>query len=179
MPSSNLCKRYAIDARASSLTYEARSSLQAITGRAEEIGGYVEAAWNDEGTLLATPRPVMHLEVPLSKLRSGSTVKDQEIWRLVDVERSPMIFADLHSIEPLYGAFIYQAVGDVTLSGIRKRYAGQLLVVREDADSISVRGDLEFDIRQYDLQPPRALFVRIEPVIVVHLSLVATGRPQP
>jgi len=117
----------------------------------------------------------MYLEVPVSKLRSGSTVKDQEIWRLVDVERSPMIFAQLCSIEPLYGAFVYQASGEVTLSGTKKRYAGQLFVARDEPDTISVRGDLELDIRDYGLQPPRALFVRIEPVIVVHLSLVATG----
>jgi hypothetical protein len=176
MPSSNLCKRYAIDALASSLTYEAKSSLQVITGRADEFGGYVEAAWDEDGALLCDPAPAMHLEVPVSRLRSGSTVKDQEVWRLIDVERSPTIFADLRSIEPLYGPLIYQASGDVTLAGSTKRYAGQLLVAKEESDCVSVRGDLELDIRDYGLDPPRALFVRIEPVIVVHLSLVASAR---
>jgi polyisoprenoid-binding protein YceI len=175
MPSSKVCKRYAVDGRASSLTYEAKSSLQVITGRAEELDGYVQAAWTEEGALLADPAPAMHLEVPVTRLRSGSTIKDQEVWRLIDVERSPTIFAELRSIESLYAPLVYRATGDVTLGGTRKAYAGQLVVAKEGPDAVSVRGDLEIDIRDYGLEPPRALFVRIEPVIVVHLSLVATA----
>jgi len=116
----------------------------------------------------------MRLEVPVSKLRSGSTIKDREVWRLIDVERSPFIFAGLRSIEPLYSPVIYHATGDVTMAGTTRSYAGQLLVSKEDNGFMSVRGDLPLDIRDFGLEPPRSAFVRIEPVIAVHLSLVAT-----
>jgi polyisoprenoid-binding protein YceI len=174
MQSSNICNRYTIDAHASNLTYEGKSSLHSVSGRALDFRGYVDAAFSEDGTLQADPAPAMRLEVPVTALRSGSTPKDQEVWRLIDVERSPHIVAELRSIELLYGTTIYQAMGEITIAGRTRSYDGQMLVLTEDRQTVSVRGDLEIDIRHFGLEPPRMLFVRIEPVISVHLSLVAT-----
>ncbi len=173
MQSSNLCKRFIIDAGASSLTYEARSSLQPVSGTARDFGGYIEVAWDDKGRIVQNPAPAMHMEVNVATLRSGSPTKDQEIWRLIDVGRFPTIIAELQSIEPLYGASIYTARGTITIAGRSRPYAGQMLVIVDEETEISVRGDLEIDIRDHGLQPPRMLFVRIEPAIRVHLALVA------
>jgi polyisoprenoid-binding protein YceI len=155
------------------LTYEAGSSFHVVTGRAEDFSGYIEVAWDAQGRIAADPAAAMHMEVAVAKLRSGSPTKDQEVWRLIDVGRFPRIIAELRSIEPLYGASIYQATGSVTLAGRSRSYTGQMLVVTEDFSEISVRGDLQIDIRDYGLELPRMVFVRIEPVIAVHLSLVA------
>jgi polyisoprenoid-binding protein YceI len=173
MRSSNLCKRYTIDASASSLTYEAGSTLRTISGTAEEFAGYIEVAWDDRGRVAPNPPAAMRMEIPTAKLRSGSSTKDQEVWRLIDVGRFPRIIAELRSIEPLYGSSIYQATGSVTLAGRTRSYTGQMLVVTDDFSDVSVRGDLVIDIRDYGLEPPRMLFVRIEPIITVHLTLVA------
>jgi YceI-like protein len=173
MRSSNLCKRYTIDTAASSLTYEASSSFHAVHGMAEDFSGYIEVAWDDRGRIAMEPPAAMRMEVAVAKLRSGSPTKDQEVWRLIDVGRFPRIIAELRSIEPLYGASIYQATGNVTLAGRTRAYSGQMLVVTDDFTDVSVRGDLEIDIRDYGLEPPRMAFVRIEPTITAHLSLVA------
>jgi polyisoprenoid-binding protein YceI len=173
MQSSNLCKRYTIDASASSLTYEAGSSLHVVSGIAQAFSGYIDVAWDDRGRIASEPAAAMRMEVPVTKLRSGSPTKDQEIWRLIDVGRFPLIVAELRSIEPLYGTSIYQATGNVTVAGRTRSYTSQMLVVTEDFSDVSVRGDLEIDIRDYGLEPPRMVFVRIEPIIAVHLSLVA------
>jgi hypothetical protein len=140
---------------------------------AEDFSGYIDVAWDDRGRIAAQPPAAMRMEVAVAKLRSGSPTKDQEIWRLIDVGRFPSIIAELRSIEPLYGASIYNATGTVTLAGRKRSYSGQMLVVTEDFNDVSVRGDLQIDIRDYGLEPPRMVFVRIEPVIAVHLSLVA------
>jgi hypothetical protein len=155
------------------LTYEASSSLHPVSGSARDFRGYVEAAWDADGKIAREPRAAMRMEVNVATLRSGSATKDQEVWRLIDVARFPLIIAELQSIEPLYGRSIYRATGDVTIAGSKRSYAGQMLVVTEDFTEVSVRGDLQIDIRHHGLEPPRMLFVRIEPVISVHLTLVA------
>jgi polyisoprenoid-binding protein YceI len=140
---------------------------------AEDFSGSIEVAWDDQGRIATDPPAAMRMEVAVAKLRSGSSTKDQEIWRLIDVGRFPRIIAELRSIEPLYGSSIYQATGNVTLAGRTRSYTGQMLVVTENFSDVSVRGDLDIDIRDYGLEPPQMVFVRIEPIIAVHLSLVA------
>jgi hypothetical protein len=117
----------------------------------------------------------MHLEVPVEQFKSGNAMQDREMWKLIDSRRFPTVAADLRSLESAGAADHYKAAGDVTLAGRQRRYDGNLMVTR-DGDTLRVEGDLVVDIRDFGLQPPRFLMLKVDPQVKVHLRLVAAAQ---
>ncbi len=143
-------------------------------GSAKNVTGFVEADFSSEA-LTTEPAPKMHLEVPVEQFRSGNALQDREMWKLIDSRRFPTIMADLRSLEQDGAPNTYKAGGDVTLAGRQRHYDGALTVTR-DGDNLKVEGDLVIDIRDFGLQPPRILMVKVEPKVKVHLRLVAAAQ---
>jgi hypothetical protein len=158
----------------SALTFEAKSSLHGVHGRAAEVSGYIEACLDDDGSLSAEPPPKMHVEFPVERLRSGNSLQDKEMWRLIDSSRFPMIYADLRDITPTGAPGGYTAEGEVTLAGRSRRYTGRM-DVRRDGERLVVDGEIVVDIRDYGLRPPQILFMKVDPEVKVRLHLVAAN----
>jgi hypothetical protein len=173
MPASQACK-FSVQSAASKLSFEAKSTLHAVHGTASQLKGSVSATIGD-GSLALDPPPVMHVEFPVERLTSGNTLQDREMWKLLDSKRSPTVAADLRSLT-LTAGNTYRAAGDITLSGRRKSYAGDLTIVA-DQDRLVVDGSLVVDIRDFGLQPPRLLMVTVQPQVTVTLHLVAAAEP--
>ncbi|MGH7706426.1 MAG: YceI family protein [Vulcanimicrobiaceae bacterium] len=171
MPDSAGCSRYAALPYDSTLTFEARSSLHPVHGKATNLTGYVDAAWSDDGLRLEPP-PAMHVEVPVERLRSGNDLQDREMRKLVDSRRNPSIVADLAGVRPTGTPNRFAADGDITLAGRTHRYSGEMAVTLA-GNRITVEGDLRVDIRDFGLQPPKVLFLKVEPQVNVHLRLIA------
>jgi hypothetical protein len=142
-----------------------------VHGSARNVTGFVDAEFGPDG-LNTNPSPAMHVEVPVEQFKSGNAMQDREMWKLIDSRRFPTVAADLRSIENEGSAGRYKAAGDVTLAGRQRRYEGSLNVTRE-GDTLRVEGDLVVDIRDFGLQPPRFLMLKVEPHVNVHLRLVA------
>ncbi len=163
--------RYAVSSRESWLAFEARSTLHGVNGKAAGLDGFVDATFHDDGTLAGEPPPRMHLELPVEQMRSGNALQDREMYKLVDSKRFPRISADLRDVTA--GApGRYSASGDVTLSGRSRRYAGDFSLIHE-GNTITIEGELNVDIREFGLNPPSLLILRVEPVVRVRLHLVA------
>ena len=84
----------------SSLTFFATSTVLAAFGKTTQLSGYIDAAWNPDGTLAAEPVPRAHIEFMVETLRTGYDLQDQEMWRLIDSKRFPKVFADLREFRP-------------------------------------------------------------------------------
>jgi len=145
-----------------------------VHGSAKNVTGFVEADFDREA-LATEPAPKMHVEVPVEQFRSGNALQDREMWKLIDSRRFPTIAADLRSLEQAGAPGSYKAGGDVTLAGRQRRYDGTLTVTR-DGEHLKVEGDLVVDIRDFGLQPPRLLMIKVEPQVKVHLRLVAAAQ---
>jgi hypothetical protein len=114
----------------------------------------------------------MHVEFPVEQLRSGNGVQDREMWKVVDSKRFPRVSADLRELHGRSEPGRYAASGDVTLAGRSRRYEGELSFAHE-GDVVTVEGALSIDIRDFGLKPPNLLIVKVDPVVKVHLHLVA------
>ncbi len=143
-------------------------------GSAGNLSGFVEAEFSGD-VLAADPPPKMHVEVPVEQLKSGNGLQDREMWKLIDSRRFPLIAADLRDVEPNGAPGKYKASGDITLAGRQRRYQGALTVTRSD-DGIVVEGELRVDIRDFGLQPPRFLMLKVEPEVNVRLRLTAAAK---
>jgi YceI-like protein len=174
MPASARCSRYVVDAGASRLTFEASSSLHPVRGQSARLTGYVEALWNGDGTLASDPPPAMRVELQVESLSSGNALQNREMWKLIDSKRFPLIAADLRSLAPDAAQDAYAASGDITLAGRVRRYDGELRM-QHDGARVTLDGDLAVDIRDFGIQPPRLLLLKVSPLVKVNLHLVAAS----
>jgi hypothetical protein len=154
------------------LTFEARSTLHSVRGKNASIAGYIDADATPSGSLVLDPMPVMHIDMPVEQLTSGNGLLDQQMWKLIDSKRFPRITADLRGLSPGSAPGRYAASGDVTLAGRMRSYEGEL-VFGGTPESLVCDGDLVIDIRDFGLTPPSLLILRVDPVVKVHLHLVA------
>ncbi len=164
--------RYSVSASDSWLTFEARSTLHGVHGKVSDLSGSVEVAWNEDGSIAAEPLPKMHVEFPVERLRTGNGMQDGEMWKVIDSKRFPRIAADVRSLRPGNAPGRYGASGSVTMSGRSRQYDGEC-TISADGDVITIEGDLTVDIRDFGLTPPKLVIIKVDPVVRVHIHLVA------
>jgi hypothetical protein len=165
-------RHYVVSTADSVLTFEARSTLHPVRGQNASIAGYIDADSMPVGTLVLDPTPAMHIDMAVEGLTSGNAMLDQQMWKLIDSKRFPRISADLRGLAPGSSPGRFSATGDVTLAGRVRSYEGEL-VFGLDPGVLVVDGDLVVDIRDFGLTPPSLLILRVDPVVKVHLHLVA------
>ncbi len=164
--------RFNVASAESTLLFEARSTLHPVHGHADELTGFVEINADSADALADGPPPKMHVEFPVEHLRSGNALQDREMWKLFNSKSFPRIAADLRDLAPGSAAGRYQASGDITFVGRSRRYTGEVAVDRA-SERITIDGELDVDIRDYNLRPPNLVIVKVEPVVRVRLHLVA------
>jgi len=148
--------------------------MHPVHGSASNLSGYLEADFSGD-SLVMDPPPKMHVEVPVEQLRSGNSLQDREMWKLIDSRRFPIVAADLRGLEQDGADGRYKASGDITLAGRQRRYSGNVTVAR-DGERLRVEGELRVDIRDFGLQPPRFLMLKVDPEVNVRLRLVAAAK---
>lgn|GEM_PF-1111151 len=165
-------ERFDVVSGESSLTFFATSQLFPVYGRATEMSGYIEAAWNPNGTLAVAPLPKMHLELKVESLRTGNELQDREMWKLIDSKRFPKIVAELRELSAgtLHGR--YTAAGQITLAGLARRYEGELLPSRA-GEYARIGGDINVDVRDFGLKSMKLMVLSVEPLVRVRLRMVA------
>ncbi len=168
----SISERFAVVSAESSLTFFATSTLFPVYGRATEMSGYVEAVWNENGTLAVHPLPKMHLELKVEGLRTGNELQDREMWKLIDSKRFPKIVGELRELSPAASPGRYNAAGQITLAGLARRYEGELLPTRSD-EYVRIAGDIKVDVRDFGLKSMNLLVLSVEPLVRVRLRMVA------
>ena len=166
-------ERFKVASADSSLTFFATSSMQSAYGKTTEIDGYVEAAWNGDGTLATTPPPKMHVEFKVESLRTGNELQDREMWKLIDSKRFPKIFGDLAACAGGSVRGRYNGTGQVTLAGLARMYEGEFRLER-DGETVKLEGELNVDVRDFGLKPISLLVLSVAPQVRVRLHLTAT-----
>ena len=162
-----------IISKESSLTFFASASgNKSVFGKASELDGFVELGWDAHDVIAADPAPKMHVEFLVEHLRSGNEIKDHEMWKMIDSKRFPKIAADLTEIKLLAMPGSYNASGQITLAGLARKYDGQF-TVKHLGEKFVLDGYLQVDVRDFGLKPVKLLTLSVEPLVKVHLHLVA------
>ena len=66
-----------------------------------------------------------------------------------------------------------QVRGALTFRGVTQSVEGELALSRVDDRTIRLEGASTFDIRDFGMEPPRVLMLRVEPEVDVRVELVA------
>ncbi len=162
--------RYELVPGSSWLSIHARSSTHPIDVEAAGVHGAFEAERAESGLVIGPPG---ELTVDVSELRSGSGFVDRETHRRLDLRRHPRITARLTRAAPTTGGHGFLCEGTITLLGVERPVHGELTVVVNGDGSLQLSGEQRFDVREWGIEPPRLLLLRVHPEVRVRLRALA------
>ena len=163
-------ERFAIDTSASAVLVQARSNVGPVTFGSTSIRGVVEAAAG-AGRLDLDPRPTAQLSLPVSSLVSGNALYDAELQKRLAARLHPQVAIEL--LETTGGGGDYAVSGTVTIHGVTATLHGSVRVTLPEPDVLSITGEHVIDIREFDIEVPSVLMLRIYPDVTVGVQLLA------
>ena len=164
---------YLIDPMRSTVVIDATSSLHPIHSEAAGLEGWLDLDVQGGGRLNPHAEAKAHLELPVSELRSANRMEDRELKRRIDARRFPTIAGDLTSIEEAGSDGRYAVRGDVTFRGVTRAMADEVTIEADGNGSLRVQGSSTFDVRDFGMEPPKILLLRVHPEVTVAIDVVA------
>ena len=164
--------RYNIVPERSRVWIDARSSLHPIHSTTDGLEGYIDLDASDGRPNLDVP-PEGELTLPVTRLSSGNRLEDRELHKRIDERRFPTINGVLTKMEQLDGDSQYRVSGDLAFRGVTRRVEDEMTVNVVDDRTVQLEGQSTFDIRDFGMEPPRILMLRVEPDVVVRVEIVA------
>lgn len=165
--------RYQIVPDQSTVDIAARSSLHPINTSMKGLEGFVELEVQGGGKINLTVAPKGELSFPVELLRSGNPLEDRELRKRIDARRFPTIFGKLTGMQDTGSDGRYLVSGDLTFRGVSNSYEDEMNISPVDDDTIRLVGESRFDVRDFGMDPPRILMLKVEPEVVVRVELVA------
>lgn len=157
----------------SELSLEGRSSLHPIHTSTTKLQGHLEAELLDNNRLNFSVTPMGRLEVPIESLKAGNDLYDLEMQRRLDMRRYPTIVAELLQINDLKQGGRYHAIGDLSFHGVTRRFEGELTINQPNEYTLEVSGEQVFDVRDFNVTPPKVFLLKVYPEVRVMLKVVA------
>lgn len=165
-------RRFQVLAGRSRLDTETSSSVHPIHASASQLTGGVEGDFGPDGVPDFDKPHKAHLEVAIEALRTGNRLQDMEMQRRMDARAYPTIQITLLRAWKVDGDGRGRASFEVTARG-RKRAYEEDFHLRVEGDRIFVEGQHEFDMRDFGVDPPRFLSMKVHPQVKVQLKIEA------
>lgn len=164
--------RYDILPQRSEMSAEARSSVHPIHARAE-VSGWVEASVSNGSVDVEEPTHA-RIEIATEALRADNTLINREIQKRLDPRRYPTVIAEIKQVRPDTGNR-YSIQGELTLRHVTNPVTGWAELVSDDNGTLELTGGLTLDLRDFQLDPPKLLGMRVHPDVTVTIKLTASG----
>jgi hypothetical protein len=165
--------RYVIVPTRSHVRIDARSNVHPIHSDTDGVEGYIDLELCPDGTVDLSVSPSGRISLAVQRLKSGNRMEDRELQRRIEGRRYPLIEGALTTISSDASDGSYRVGGDITFRGV-SRYHEDLMQIRQvDEGTMLLTGSSRFDIRQYGMQPPRVLLLRVEPEVEVGVEIYA------
>jgi len=164
--------RFRVNGERSVILIDVRSSVGPLSFGAIGIRGSIEATLVDGAISFAEP-PAARLEVGVDGLRSGNSLYDAELLRRIDARRFPTAMIDLRDSAPIGAHDRFRLLGELTFHGVTRPIEGTVTAACSREGEIVVTGEQAFDIRDYAVESPTVLMLRIYPDVKVHLHVEA------
>jgi polyisoprenoid-binding protein YceI len=165
--------RYRIAPERSYVWIEARSNVHPIHSTTDGLEGYVDVALTPEGAVDVTAPVTGSLSLSVDHLSSGNRMEDRELQRRIDSRRYPTIEGILDKVAPSDEGGSYVVSGDVVFRGVSRHHEDLMSIARVDDLTIRLAGTSSFDIRDFGMDPPRILLLKVEPEVEIRVEIVA------
>jgi polyisoprenoid-binding protein YceI len=162
--------RYTFDSVRSCVWVRGRSSLAPINTETRGISGWFVATARRDGSLDLGAPVAGRLELASERLTSGNVLYDRELRRRIDARRFPAIVGEITRVEERGDHPCYQVTGDVSFHGKTRTFSHQM-AIELDGEEVVLTGEDVFDVREFGLEPPSMLMIRVYPEISVRVEL--------
>ena len=163
--------RFEINPKRSTVLVAARSSMGPIGFETQDLRGWIDVDVAD-GTVDLASGVGAEVEIELESLRSGNDLYDAELRRRIDVRRYPLCRLTLSSAaEVADGRFAL--TGDIEMHGRTRRLVGELVVEEATPTRLALTGAKELDIRDFRIEAPGMLMMKIYPEVQVQVFFEA------
>jgi polyisoprenoid-binding protein YceI len=166
--------RFRIVPERSQVWIEARSSVHPIRGEAAGLSGSIDAQFDGDGLDLSSA-PEISVELPVERLKSGNRVEDAEMMRRIEARRYPTIRGVVRDMKPQGDDGRYTVTGELSFHGVTQSREGEVTVSRPDDQTVVIEGEREFDIRDFRVDPPKILMLKVHPEVRVRIRVEAVG----
>jgi hypothetical protein len=139
------------------------------------LEGYIEFELDTGGGVDLAVRPKGRLSLQVDRLRSGNMLEERELRRRIDAGRFRTIDGELIDMRPSGAGGRYVVRGAVTFRGVTNEHEDEMLISFDD-DTVTLTGTSTFDVRDFGMEPPRILLLRVEPEVTVRVEIF--GRRQ-
>jgi polyisoprenoid-binding protein YceI len=164
---------YRIVPEESTVHIAARSNVHPINTRTAGLEGAVDLEFDDDGNVDLGAMPAGRLSFPVELLRSGNPFEDRELRKRIDARQFPTIAGVMTAVSTTSRPGRYLVTGDLTFRGVTRTHVGEMDIAVVDDDTIRLVGESAFDVRDFGMQPPRILVLRVEPDVTVRVELLA------
>jgi polyisoprenoid-binding protein YceI len=164
--------RFLLVPERSAVHIEATSSLHPIHSRTEGLEGFIELHVHD-GVVDVRPDSEGELSLRVDRMSSGNRLQDGEMQRRIDARRYPTIRGRMTDIRTTGVVGEYRVTGDLTFRGVTCRCEDDIVITVVDDRTVAIAGESTFDIREFGMEPPRILMLRVHPDVKVRIELTA------
>jgi polyisoprenoid-binding protein YceI len=165
--------RYRITPESSYVWIDARSNVHPIHSTTDGLEGYVDLAFSPEGGVDITAPVAGSLSLSVDHLSSGNRMEDRELQRRIDSRRYPTIDGVLATIAPSDERGSYRVTGDITFRGVSRHHEDVMAISGPDDRTLQLAGSSSFDIREFGMEPPRILLLKVEPEVEIRVEISA------
>jgi len=153
---------------------DARSNVHPIHTSTEGLEGFVDLDFDTSGDVdLNASKPSGKLSLPVSKLSSGNGMEDREMQRRIDARKFPTIEGVLDEITPAGGNNTYLVKGKITFRGVEKPHSDEMTISSVDESTVELTGKSTFDVRDFGMEPPKILLLKVQPDVDVRVEISA------
>lgn len=168
--------RFRIDPAQSHVWTESRSSVHPIHGEADGLQGDIDLELTDGRLDLAT-MPTIRVELDVERLSSGNSLYDREMLRRIDARRFPTITGEVKDVREVDSSGRYHVAGELKFHGVTQPEEGEVALTVRDGKTIVISGERTFDVRAFDIEPPKLLMLKVHPEVKVQVHVVAEAVP--
>jgi polyisoprenoid-binding protein YceI len=164
--------RFRIVPERSRIWVDARSSLHPIRVETTGLRGYLDATLVD-GALAPGSPTTGSIEIETDRMKSGNALYDHELERRLEVRKYPFIRGSVREVHALGDAQRYRVLGQLEFHGVVRPVEGEVRLRVVDQRTLEIEGERVFDLREYGLDPPRILMLKVYPDVRVRGHVVA------
>jgi polyisoprenoid-binding protein YceI len=153
----------------SRLRAEARATLHSVRVETSGFEGFFGAEVENGQARLLLP---IHVDLSVARLKSGNAVLDGELQHRLEARKFPRVIGEGRDVVPLEKAR-FRVRAELTLHGVTRSLEVHAAVKVLDSATLQIEGEHVIDMRDFGVDPPKLLFLRVAPRVRVHAVIVA------
>jgi hypothetical protein len=165
--------KYVISPERSHVWIDARSNVHPIHSDTDGVEGYVDLDVGPQGSVNLSEAPTGRISLSVDRLSSGNRLEDREMQKRIEARRYHTIEGVLGEISPNGSGASYRVNGDITFRGVSRFHEDLMTISPVDERTIRLEGSSCFDIREFGMDPPRVLMLKVEPEVEVRVEIIA------